>query len=75
MRVTGTIWLVWLLSCLGSFLVLEGIALWNGIPNDTLTAVSSKHVPWYVGLAAVVAAFILALGHWFRAYRDKDGMR
>lgn len=58
-----------------SFLILEGIALYNRIPDDTLTAVSAKHVPWYVGLAGVVAAFILAIGHWLAAYRDRDGMR
>jgi len=75
MKITGTIWLVWLLSCLISFAVLEGIALFNGVPNDTLTATSARTVPWYVGLAALAAAVILALGHWWRAYRDKDGMR
>lgn len=75
MKITGAIWLIWLLSCLGSFAILEGIALWNGIPNDTLTAVSSEHVPWYVGLAGLAFAIIFALRHWWRAYRDKDGMR
>jgi hypothetical protein len=73
MRVTGLIWLIWLLSSLGSFLVLEGIALWNRWPNDTLTAVSTRDVPWYVGLAALVGAFFAALIHWGRSYRDHDG--
>jgi len=72
-KITGAIWLIWLFSCLVSFLTLEGIALWNRIPNDTLTAVSSQKVPWYVGLAGLVAGFILAIGHWWAAYRDKDG--
>ena len=75
MRISGLIWLIWLCGCLLSFLILEVTALVNDIPNDTLTAVSARSVPWYVGLAALVAAFILAIGHWWRAYRDRDGMR
>jgi hypothetical protein len=64
-----------LLLCLGSFAVLETVALYNSWPNDTLTATTADNVPWYVGLAGLVAAFILAIGHWWRAYRDRNGMK
>jgi hypothetical protein len=74
-RVTGLIWLIWLLSCLGSFLVLEGIALYNRWPNDTLTAVSTRDVPWYVGLGGLLVACFAAIVHWTKSYGDKDGQR
>jgi len=73
--ITDTMWLVWLVSCLVSFLVLEGIALFNRVPNDTLTAVSSHHIPWYIGLFMLIAASVAAAMHWTKAYRSKKPMR
>jgi hypothetical protein len=75
MRVTAGIWLLWLLLCLSSFAVLEAIALRNRFPNDTLTATVARDVPWYMGLGLLAFAVIAAIGHWWRAYRDRNGMR
>jgi hypothetical protein len=74
-RVTGTIWLLWLLACLCSFAILEGMAIYNRFPNDTLTATIARSVPWYMALGLLSFAVIAAVGHWYRAYRDKSGMR
>jgi hypothetical protein len=75
MRVTGGVWLIWLVSCLLSFAVLEGISIYNRFPNDTLTATVARTVPWYMALGLLAFAVIAAIGHWWRAYRDKSGMR
>jgi hypothetical protein len=58
-------WLAWGVA----FLVLEALALWNGVPDDTLTATTVHYAP-----AAAVGAFIAWLAiHFWRAYRDHDG--
>ena len=75
MRIPGWAWLAWFLVCFVWFAVMEGIALWNGKPNDTLTATISRNLPQVVLLLGLIGFFGWFLRHMIRAYRDKDGMR
>ncbi len=72
MRVTRKVWSIWLSLVTASFAVLEGVALLDGVPGNTLTAFLVWLLPAWVaamGLGWVAwhfgSAYILrALGRW-----------
>jgi len=74
-RVSGWIWAVWFVTSVAAFAVLEGIAITNHIPGDSLTATIRRNIPYAVFFVAF-GAFVA----WFAAHmkgafgRDDDDM-
>ena len=67
-KVPPWVWLVWFLV----FVLLEAIALWNGNPNDTLTATTIIYVP---GVIVVCFVAWLAYHFWFSVHDKNDTRR
>jgi hypothetical protein len=67
-------WVAWFAASALSFLVLESIGIWNGIPDDTLTQTTLHHLP----AVLVLAAFLgfpawLAVHFGTRVWRNRHG--
>lgn len=66
MKVPVWAWIAWIVT----FLVLEGIAVYDAAPNDTLTQTTLHHVP-----AAIIVGFLAWLTVHFttRVWRNRRG--
>jgi hypothetical protein len=75
MKIKKWMWLAWGCFSVLSFLVLEGIALWNGNPDDTLTQTLRWTVPGWVFFTVIGAFGGWFIHHFLTTYLNNKGGR